>query len=45
MSVSTARSVGMQSAVPHVLAALDRTHRPENVRTAVAEARERMAAA
>ncbi|WP_300266473.1 radical SAM family heme chaperone HemW [Microbacterium sp.] len=28
-------SIGMQSAVPHVLAALDRTHRPENVRTAV----------
>ncbi|MGX1694439.1 radical SAM family heme chaperone HemW [Microbacterium keratanolyticum] len=31
----TRMSVGMQSAVPHVLAALDRTHRPENVRTAV----------
>lgn len=31
----TRLSVGMQSAVPHVLAALDRTHRPENVRTAV----------
>lgn len=35
----TRMSVGMQSAVPHVLAALDRTHRPENVRTAVAAAR------
>jgi len=33
-------SIGMQSAVPHVLAALDRTHRPENVDTAVAAARE-----
>lgn len=32
-------SIGMQSAVPHVLAALDRTHRPENVRTAVGAAR------
>ncbi|GAA3949237.1 radical SAM family heme chaperone HemW [Microbacterium soli] len=32
-------SIGMQSAVPHVLAALDRTHRPENVRTAVQAAR------
>jgi len=32
-------SIGMQSAVPHVLAALDRTHRPENVDTAVAAAR------
>jgi oxygen-independent coproporphyrinogen-3 oxidase len=32
-------SIGMQSAVPHVLAALDRTHRPENVRTAVDAAR------
>lgn len=31
----TRLSIGMQSAVPHVLAALDRTHRPENVRTAV----------
>ena len=28
-------SIGMQSSVPHVLAALDRTHNPENVRTAV----------
>ena len=35
----TRMSVGMQSAVPHVLAALDRTHRPENVHTAVAAAR------
>ena len=36
----TRMSIGMQSAVPHVLAALDRTHRPENVRTAVTAARE-----
>ena len=36
----TRMSVGMQSAVPHVLAALDRTHRPENVTTAVRAARE-----
>ena len=36
----TRLSVGMQSAVPHVLAALDRTHRPDNVRTAVAAAKE-----
>jgi oxygen-independent coproporphyrinogen-3 oxidase len=35
----TRMSVGMQSAVPHVLAALDRTHRPDNVATAVASAR------
>jgi putative oxygen-independent coproporphyrinogen III oxidase len=28
-------SMGMQSAVPHVLAALDRTHNPENVVTGV----------
>ncbi|MFT4136455.1 radical SAM family heme chaperone HemW [Microbacterium sp.] len=35
----TRLSIGMQSAVPHVLAALDRTHDPENVRTAVAAAR------
>ena len=35
----TRLSIGMQSAVPHVLAALDRTHRPENVRTAVQAAR------
>jgi putative oxygen-independent coproporphyrinogen III oxidase len=35
----TRMSIGMQSAVPHVLAALDRTHRPENVRTAVEAAR------
>lgn len=33
-------SIGMQSSVPHVLAALDRTHRPENVATAVAAARD-----
>ncbi|MEJ1086919.1 radical SAM family heme chaperone HemW [Microbacterium sp. Mu-80] len=33
-------SIGMQSAVPHVLAALDRTHRPENVGTAVRAARD-----
>ncbi|QEW00138.1 coproporphyrinogen III oxidase [Microbacterium caowuchunii] len=33
-------SIGMQSAVPHVLAALDRTHDPANVRSAVAAARE-----
>ncbi|MDL5350313.1 radical SAM family heme chaperone HemW [Microbacterium sp. zg-YB36] len=32
-------SIGMQSAVPRVLAALDRTHNPENVATAVASAR------
>jgi oxygen-independent coproporphyrinogen-3 oxidase len=36
----TRMSVGMQSAVPHVLAALDRTHRPENVRTAVSAAKD-----
>ncbi|PKI93117.1 coproporphyrinogen III oxidase [Actinomycetales bacterium SN12] len=36
----TRLSIGMQSAVPHVLAALDRTHRPENVRTAVDAARD-----
>lgn len=35
----TRMSIGMQSAVPHVLAALDRTHDPENVRTAVDAAR------
>ncbi|WEG10368.1 radical SAM family heme chaperone HemW [Microbacterium horticulturae] len=35
----TRLSVGMQSAVPQVLAALDRTHDPANVRTAVAAAR------
>ncbi len=33
-------SIGMQSAVPHVLAALDRTHRPENVGAAVEAARD-----
>ena len=32
-------SIGMQSSVPHVLAALDRTHDPANVETAVAAAR------
>lgn len=32
-------SIGMQSSVPHVLAALDRTHDPLNVDTAVAGAR------
>ena len=32
-------SIGMQSAVPHVLTALDRTHEPANVSTAVAAAR------
>jgi oxygen-independent coproporphyrinogen-3 oxidase len=37
---ATRLSVGMQSAVPHVLAALDRTHRPDNVRTAVDAARD-----
>ena len=35
----TRMSIGMQSAVPHVLAALDRTHEPANVGTAVAAAR------
>lgn len=33
-------SIGMQSAVPHVLAALDRTHNPENVAIACQLARE-----
>ena len=32
-------SLGMQSAVPHVLATLDRTHDPANVRSAVAAVR------
>ncbi|MGO1746059.1 MAG: radical SAM family heme chaperone HemW [Microbacterium gubbeenense] len=32
-------SIGMQSSVPHVLAALDRTHTPSNVGTAVAAAK------
>ena len=32
-------SIGMQSAVPHVLAALERSHNPENVATSVAAAR------
>ncbi|CAI9386158.1 radical SAM family heme chaperone HemW [Microbacterium sp. T2.11-28] len=35
----TRLSIGMQSSVPHVLAALDRTHDPVNVRTAVEAAR------
>ena len=35
----TRMSIGMQSAVPHVLAVLDRTHEPANVATAVASAR------
>lgn len=35
----TRLSIGMQSAVPHVLAALDRTHEPANVETAVRAAR------
>ncbi|BDV30716.1 radical SAM family heme chaperone HemW [Microbacterium terricola] len=35
----TRMSIGMQSAVPHVLAALDRTHDPDNVATAVSAAR------
>ncbi|WP_292832005.1 radical SAM family heme chaperone HemW [Microbacterium sp.] len=35
----TRLSIGMQSAVPHVLAALDRTHDPDGVETAVASAR------
>ena len=35
----TRLSIGMQSAVPHVLRALDRTHEPANVRTAVEAAR------
>lgn len=33
-------SLGMQSAVPHVLAVLDRSHQPENVTTAVAYAKD-----
>ena len=35
----TRMSIGMQSAVPHVLAALERSHNPENVATAVEAAR------
>jgi oxygen-independent coproporphyrinogen-3 oxidase len=35
----TRLSIGMQSAVPHVLATLDRTHEPANVSTAVIAAR------
>lgn len=38
-SGATRISMGMQSAVPHVLAALDRTHNPENVVSAVDAAR------
>ena len=33
-------SMGMQSAIPHVLKVLDRTHNPENVSTAVEKARQ-----
>ena len=33
-------SIGMQSAVPHVLAVLDRTHNPENIEKVVTWARE-----
>lgn len=33
-------SMGMQSALPHVLKVLDRTHNPENVSTAVEKARQ-----
>lgn len=36
----TRMSIGMQSAVPHVLAALERTHDPANIVTAVASARD-----
>lgn len=36
----TRLSIGMQSSVAHVLAALDRTHDPANVATAVASARD-----
>jgi oxygen-independent coproporphyrinogen-3 oxidase len=36
----TRMSIGMQSAVPHVLAALDRTHNPDNVASAVEAARD-----
>lgn len=39
-SGATRISMGMQSAVPHVLAALDRTHKPENVVRAVQAAQE-----
>ncbi|MFS0867545.1 radical SAM family heme chaperone HemW [Microbacterium sp. 179-B 1A2 NHS] len=35
----TRLSIGMQSSVPHVLAALDRTHDPANIGTAVTAAR------
>ena len=37
---ATRISMGMQSAVPHVLATLDRTHKPENVVRAVEIARQ-----
>lgn len=37
---ATRISMGMQSAVPHVLATLDRTHKPENVVRAVELARQ-----
>ncbi|MFM8843450.1 MAG: coproporphyrinogen-III oxidase family protein, partial [Actinomycetota bacterium] len=37
---ATRISMGMQSAVPHVLATLDRTHQPENVKRAVALAKQ-----
>ena len=33
-------SIGMQSAIPHVLKVLDRTHNPENIPTAVALAKQ-----
>lgn len=36
----TRMSIGMQSAVPHVLAALERTHDPANIASAVAAARD-----
>jgi oxygen-independent coproporphyrinogen-3 oxidase len=38
-SGATRISIGMQSAVPHVLAALDRTHSPENIERAVTAVR------
>ncbi|MCY0536187.1 radical SAM protein, partial [Klebsiella pneumoniae] len=36
----TRLSLGMQSAAPHVLATLERTHRPESVPAAVTAARD-----
>ncbi|MEY4397109.1 MAG: hypothetical protein RLZZ40_865 [Actinomycetota bacterium] len=36
----TRMSIGMQSAVPHVLSVLDRTHNPESVAVAVAAAKD-----